>query len=89
MTETRDVLFELGTEELPPKSLLTLSRALQSQVEAGLTKLGLTFGEIHPYATPRRLALVIKGGRAYYPAEIHEALGIVPFVPAIKVRPAR
>lgn len=37
----------------------------------------------------RKLALVIKGGRAYYPAEIHEALGIVPFVPAIKVRPAR
>jgi len=37
----------------------------------------------------RKLALVIKGGRAYYPAEIHEALGIVPFVPAIKVGPAR
>lgn len=37
----------------------------------------------------RKLALVIKGDRAYYPAEIHEALGITPFVPALKVRPAR
>ena len=37
----------------------------------------------------RKLALVIKGGRAYYPAEIHEALGITPFAPAIKVQPAR
>ncbi|WP_334180088.1 amidohydrolase family protein [Pseudoxanthomonas sp.] len=37
----------------------------------------------------RKLALVIKDGRAYYPAEIHEALGIVPFAPAIKVQPAR
>jgi len=37
----------------------------------------------------RKLALVIKGGRAYYPAEIHEALGITPFVPALKVQPAR
>lgn len=37
----------------------------------------------------RKLALVIKGGRAYYPAEIHEALGIAPFTPAIKMQPAR
>jgi hypothetical protein len=37
----------------------------------------------------RKLALVIKGGSAYYPAEIHEALGIAPFAPAIKVQAAR
>ena len=37
----------------------------------------------------RKLALVIKDGRAYYPAEIHEALGITPFAPALKVQPAR
>jgi glycyl-tRNA synthetase beta chain len=75
MTETRDVLFELGTEELPPKSLLTLSRALQSQVEAGLSKLGLTFAEIHPYATPRRLALVIKGLQLSQPDQEIERRG--------------
>ncbi|MDD1650269.1 MAG: glycine--tRNA ligase subunit beta [Methylococcaceae bacterium] len=61
MTESRDVLFELGTEELPPKSLLTLSLALQSQVESGLKKAGLADAVIQPYATPRRLALVIQG----------------------------
>ena len=60
MTETRDLLFELGTEELPPKSLLTLSRALQAEVEAGLAKAGLKHAGIHPYATPRRLALWIQ-----------------------------
>ena len=37
----------------------------------------------------RKLALVIKDGRGYYPAEIHEALGIKSFVPALKVQPAR
>ena len=37
----------------------------------------------------RKLALVIKDGRAYYPAEIHEALGIRPFAPAVKVQPVR
>lgn len=40
-------------------------------------------------AAVRRLALVIKGGQAYYPAEIHEALGIAPFAAPVKVQPAR
>ena len=61
MSERRDVLFELGTEELPPKSLLTLSQSLSSQVEAGLNKAAIGFNAIHPYATPRRLALLIEG----------------------------
>jgi imidazolonepropionase-like amidohydrolase len=33
----------------------------------------------------RRVALVIKGDVAYYPAEVHEAMGIKPFTPALKV----
>ena len=37
----------------------------------------------------RRVALVLKGSTAYYPEEIHEALGIKPFVPAVKVGAAR
>ncbi|MDD5033337.1 MAG: glycine--tRNA ligase subunit beta [Methylococcaceae bacterium] len=60
MSETRDLLFELGTEELPPKSLLTLSRALQTGVEAGLQKAGLSHGVVVSYATPRRLALLVR-----------------------------
>lgn len=40
-------------------------------------------------ADVRKLALVIKGGQAYYPAEIHEALGIAPFAAPVKVQPAR
>ena len=60
MADKRDLLFELGTEELPPKSLLTLSRALQTGVETGLGKAGLSFGEVTAYATPRRLALLVK-----------------------------
>jgi glycyl-tRNA synthetase beta chain len=60
MTETRDFLFELGCEELPPKSLLTLIGALQSGVENGLQKAGLSHGTITAYASPRRLALLIR-----------------------------
>ncbi|HDZ16151.1 MAG TPA: glycine--tRNA ligase subunit beta, partial [Methylophaga aminisulfidivorans] len=57
--EFEDLLIELGTEELPPKALLTLSQAFHQGVEEGLNKAELSFGSITPYATPRRLALVI------------------------------
>jgi glycyl-tRNA synthetase beta chain len=59
MKEFEDVLIELGTEELPPKALAKLSQAFHQGVEEGLNKAELSFGEIRPYATPRRLALVI------------------------------
>lgn len=75
MTETRDLLFELGTEELPPKSLLTLSLALKTNVEAGLAKAGLTHGEVRPYATPRRLALLIENLAVAQPDQTMERRG--------------
>lgn len=75
MSENRDVLFELGTEELPPKSLLTLSRALQAHVESGLNKAGLTYAGIQSYATPRRLALLIEGLEVAQPDQAIERRG--------------
>lgn len=58
-TGTQDFLFELGTEELPPKSLKALGRALAREVESGLDEAGLTYGEVTHFAAPRRLALRI------------------------------
>jgi glycyl-tRNA synthetase beta chain len=55
-----DFLFELGTEELPPKSLMALSRALESSITGQLKELGLEQGQVIPYATPRRLAVIIE-----------------------------
>ncbi|MBI3562819.1 MAG: glycine--tRNA ligase subunit beta [Gammaproteobacteria bacterium] len=57
---TQDLLIEIGTEELPPKSLLDLSKAFVDQIQDGLRDAGLTFQNIIPYATPRRLALLVK-----------------------------
>jgi imidazolonepropionase-like amidohydrolase len=37
----------------------------------------------------RKVALVIKQGKAYYPSEIDEALGIKPFAEPVRVQPAR
>jgi glycyl-tRNA synthetase beta chain len=53
----RDFLFELGTEELPPKSLFTLARALAEGVTKGLAGAALAHGDVEWFATPRRLAV--------------------------------
>jgi glycyl-tRNA synthetase beta chain len=55
-----DFLVEIGTEELPPKSLLKLSEAFTQGVLQRLGKAGLKFGEAKSYAAPRRLALLIE-----------------------------
>jgi glycyl-tRNA synthetase beta chain len=57
---TRDLLIEIGTEELPPKSLRPLSDAFAQHVTEGLQHAGLQHQAITAYATPRRLALLIK-----------------------------
>ena len=53
----RDFLVEIGTEELPPKSLLTLASAFADGVAKGLAAAGLAHRAIEHYATPRRLAV--------------------------------
>lgn len=55
-----DFLFELGTEELPPVALKSLITALASAVEESLAKTGLGHKGIKSYASPRRLAILIK-----------------------------
>jgi len=59
MNKPLDLLIELGTEELPPKALLTLSNAFKENFSAELKQAELTFSEIKAYATPRRLALIV------------------------------
>ncbi len=57
---SKDFLVEIGTEELPPKALKSLAEALTKGVDDGLTKAELAFNGIHSYATPRRLAVLVK-----------------------------
>jgi glycyl-tRNA synthetase beta chain len=54
-----DLLFELGTEELPPRTLLTLSTALSEGILKGIDAAGIPHGKAHGFATPRRLAVLI------------------------------
>lgn len=55
-----NLLFEIGTEELPPKSLNRLRQALAANCEQGFRDAGLTFNAINSYATPRRLAIHVE-----------------------------
>jgi len=55
------LLIEIGTQELPPKSLKTLMNGLSREVAAQLDALQLPYQEIESYATPRRLAVRING----------------------------
>ena len=62
-----DFLVELGTEELPPKALLSLSEAFTQGIVDRLKAENLNFGEVTAFAAPRRLALVIKNLDAQAP----------------------
>jgi glycyl-tRNA synthetase beta chain len=54
------LLIELGTEELPPKALNKLSKAFTQGIVDGLKKAGFEIDEVESFATPRRLAVLIK-----------------------------
>jgi glycyl-tRNA synthetase beta chain len=54
-----DFLIELGTEELPPKSLKTLANAFTNGIIKGLEDQGLNFKHFQSFAAPRRLAVVV------------------------------
>lgn len=60
MTAVRNLLIEIGTEELPPKALRKLSLAFADAMGRELASAGLSPDKIHMYAAPRRLALLIK-----------------------------
>ena len=53
----QDFIVEIGTEELPPKSLQTLATAFEQNIVDELNKLGLSFSNTAWYAAPRRLAV--------------------------------
>ena len=69
------LLLELGTEELPPRALRSLSQALADGTARGLADAGLTPGAVTAYATPRRLAVSIDAVQAKAPDRVVDRLG--------------
>lgn len=54
-------LIEVGTEELPPRALLTLAQDFARLLQQGLSEAGLGAGGVEVFATPRRLAMLLQG----------------------------
>ncbi len=58
--QKKDLLLEIGAEELPPKSLTRLASALADGIHQGLQDKDLEHGDFSWFATPRRLAVIVR-----------------------------
>ncbi|ERG68430.1 MULTISPECIES: glycine--tRNA ligase subunit beta [Exiguobacterium] len=56
----RDLLLEIGLEELPAQYVLRSEKQLAERVTTFLTEARVQFGAITVYSTPRRLAVLVK-----------------------------
>ncbi len=72
---SKHLLFELGSEELPPKTLVKLSHALRDGIVQGLVAADIPFSAAKNYATPRRLAVLIEDLSTAQPDKIVEKRG--------------
>ncbi|MEG1501553.1 MAG: glycine--tRNA ligase subunit beta, partial [Clostridiales bacterium] len=61
MAETRDLLLEIGTEEIPARFLPPAILQMESLAQAAFKENSLPYEEIKVYATPRRLVLHVLG----------------------------
>jgi glycyl-tRNA synthetase beta chain len=70
-----DFLVEIGTEELPPKALKTLSQRFTAELAQRLTQAGLEAGATESFASPRRLATLVRGLSLNQPSQAQERRG--------------
>ncbi|HEX4051343.1 MAG TPA: glycine--tRNA ligase subunit beta [Steroidobacteraceae bacterium] len=68
--ERRDLLVELGTEELPPKALSAMSQAFAEALRSGLAASNIVLGSVESFATPRRLAVLVRRVAAQQPDQL-------------------
>ena len=65
--QPQTLLFEIGTEELPPADLDSARAQLAERLPALLTELRLEHGATQVFGTPRRLAVMVEGLAARQP----------------------
>ena len=56
----RDLLFEIGTEEIPAGFMAWAIKELDGLARAGLDELRLSYGDVKVTGTPRRIVLYVK-----------------------------
>jgi glycyl-tRNA synthetase beta chain len=68
---TKELFLEIGTEEIPAGFIPRAMAEMETMITRELSNARLAFGEVKTLATPRRLALMVKGIPAVQPdAEI-------------------
>ena len=70
-----ELLFEIGTEELPYEFIVPAMAALKDQAERLFTEARLTFAALKTFGTPRRLVLLVEGLDTHQAAIVKEAMG--------------
>ena len=71
MSEKKDFLLEIGTEEMPSAPLIHASKQYRELLAKGLDDAGLAHGDIKIVTSPRRLGAVI-ADVAIETEEVHE-----------------
>jgi glycyl-tRNA synthetase beta chain len=72
---SRDLLFEIGVEELPAGYIPPALEQLERGIAAGLEELRLEHGAVRTWATPRRLALWVEALAERQPDRDEEVQG--------------
>ena len=75
LTETADLLFEIGTEEIPASYVPPALAQLREIATDSLTHHRIPFGEIETFGTPRRITLSIKDLKTLQESEETEVVG--------------
>jgi len=76
---SKDFLLEIGCEELPANGLFSLANQLGERLLQNIKQVHLEFGELKTFATPRRIAVLIKNLSTTQPDRMIEKRG-----PALK-----
>ncbi len=73
--ETAELLFEIGTEEIPASYVPPVLEQLSKIATDSLTEHRIPFGEIQTFGTPRRITLAIKDVQALQESQETEVVG--------------
>ena len=74
-TEIADLLFEIGTEEIPASYVPPVLDQLRKIATDSLTEHKISFGDIQTFGTPRRITLAIKDVKTLQESQETEIVG--------------
>ena len=84
---SKDLLLEIGTEEVPAHVMPGILKQLQEKAEAAFKENRLVYENVRTIGTPRRTALLVKGLAEKQDDVESEKRG--PSIKASRPRPAR